>query len=363
MTYPTAKCAQCGCQFTVLNAGQLGAFRKGLAVYCCASCRVKMGIAKNATYAPHEQGPCPTCGRMFRSRTKEKTFCCLDCYLKSDRCRERLKENNNNKKLPTKACPHCGKEIPGAGKRYCSTSCRRRYFSERFDRFIANPERIALPQNYDEFLVRETLPCLVDGCEWEGQNLSYHMNVVHGVPKDQFKALAGFNQKTGVVGIGLHEKMSISGRSAIQAGRRAVPDRDGMSRLLEMPKDPRYGRSLEAKEHHRKAMAVRSEDQPTKMVTCDQCDKDFVALALGNQKFCCVSCRNRFYAQYHRYTLSCSHCGEAFLGSKSQYKSARRGNPVVCSQACRNHMNMVKCLAKRGIVWNPERKQADGGAR
>ena len=80
--------------------------------------------------------------------------------------------------------------------------------AKRFDRWIANPQTLALPQAYDEFLTGEELPCLVEGCNWRGQWLSLHMNYTHGVPADEFKRAAGFNLKSGIISGPMREALA-----------------------------------------------------------------------------------------------------------------------------------------------------------
>jgi hypothetical protein len=106
-------------------------------------------------------------------------------------------------------CLKCGKEFharESERKKYCNEICRRQYMAERFDRWIASPETIALPQNYDEFLTQEKLPCLVDGCNFEGHKLSLHMNLTHGVTEREFKKLAGFNLSSGITSLPLKKR-------------------------------------------------------------------------------------------------------------------------------------------------------------
>lgn len=154
---------------------------------------------------------CKQCGTEKISKTEGKGYCSLPCYLASDE----FKINQQKAHAATRArgnkviCPNskCGKEFhlpPSRVKRNpyrcCSKSCQREYFAERFDRFIASPVDFQeMQQAYDEFLSQERLPCLVDGCTWTGKNLSSHMNQAHGVTAAQFKALCGFNVKTGVI--------------------------------------------------------------------------------------------------------------------------------------------------------------------
>jgi len=148
-------------------------------------------------------GPCPTCGKTFESRYRGKKYCTLECYSKSPELLERLKLKHIRTGENT-TCIECGKEFyvkksrsqRGSGK-YCSTICYRKFMEKRFDRWIASPEKLSLPQNYDEFLTLQELPCLVEGCEWRGNFLSLHMNFTHGIARREFKKIAGFNLKSG----------------------------------------------------------------------------------------------------------------------------------------------------------------------
>ena len=58
--------------------------------------------------------------------------------------------------------------------------------NKRYDRQIASPDKLQLPQGYDGCLDREQLNCLVDGCGWVGKHLSTHMNIAHGIKADEF---------------------------------------------------------------------------------------------------------------------------------------------------------------------------------
>lgn len=205
----------------------------------CKLCGKKEVIAKgmcNACYQKHlieihkkntpPDRTCEECGEPFWSRSNAKRFCSLDCYINSDFYKEHMAEAQKKSaelrgveigKRVTLCCDNCeapfevlpseakGKPQITNGmkrvyrKRFCTKTCYRKWFAERYDRWIANPETIALPQAYDEFLTKEHLPCLVEGCGWEGDNLSNHMNFSHGVIAEEFKAMAGFNKSTGLI--------------------------------------------------------------------------------------------------------------------------------------------------------------------
>lgn len=152
------------------------------------------------------------------SARREKVFCTLKCFLKSPRFREGIKNRKRRADVVDVPCPGCGVFMRGKGPnlrgrlRYCSAMCRRRHWASVFDRMIASPELIPLPQNYDEFLTKDRLPCLFPGCEWQGKSLANHVMNYHGVPAEKFKELAGFNRGTGLICPELAEVKSAQNR-------------------------------------------------------------------------------------------------------------------------------------------------------
>lgn len=156
---------------------------------------------------------CPVCGIQFGSAVK-KTYCSLKCYRSSPQLKAILQANNDKKKTgAVLVCVECGASVYrnsfriNRGEECCSRVCKFSYLAKRFDRYIATPESIALPQGYDEFLSKDELPCLVDGCEWVGAQLSLHMNFIHGVTAEELKLIAGFNKTQGVVAAPLAKKL------------------------------------------------------------------------------------------------------------------------------------------------------------
>src|SRR5262249_15951573 len=123
-------------------------------------------------------GVCQQCGQEFRAKYKGRKYCSIKCYRSSPDLMERLRVQSSKLALEareaqgfhsaerlTKKCLQCGTEMyvrpkEFNTKRYCSKPCYRAYMADRFDRWIANPQGIALPQGYDEFLSQEELPCL-----------------------------------------------------------------------------------------------------------------------------------------------------------------------------------------------------------
>ena len=230
-------------------------------------------------------GPCPTCGQMFLSNRKGKIYCDMECYSKDPKTATRLRKLNEEKskeatKKALKAeaagekttsrpkgmpCKNCG-EPCRIHRSYCSSGCRREYFNARFDRWIASPQKLALPQNYDEFLLQDVLPCLVEGCQWKGKHLSFHMNVTHGVSADEFKELAGFNKKTGVVSYDVHKLMSRLAKERVAAGlvTGLTPGTPGMPRKNSPSR-------LEGREHSRKAHLDAMAQLSDRIKFCRQC--------------------------------------------------------------------------------------------
>jgi hypothetical protein len=224
---------------------------------CCSeACRRAAAAAKNCKPMP-THGPCQTCGKMFQSR-KAKIFCSMKCYTTSDKFREMIREVHERlkakpRKPPTmveKTCMECGTGFSvlqrSKAKRFCTRLCYRRYMEKRFDRFIANPEEIALPQCYDEFLSQPVLHCLVKDCGWMGHALSNHMNYTHGIRARDFKKAAGFNLNSGIVSATMQEHLS--GREYL--GGVAVytyPQCAGVRTSY---------KSLEGREHAQKAQAL-----------------------------------------------------------------------------------------------------------
>lgn len=295
---PAVTCAGCGQTFALKNPGQLGAHRAGRAVYCGTRCR---GRAYHRVYteraaAVKQYGPCPTCGQKFGSKYKKK-YCSLKCYTSSPDVLRRLEKYNREKKIPPTACPNCGVDTPRK-KKYCSDRCRREFFAARFDRWIANPEQVALPQNYDEFLLKQELPCPVEGCDWCGHNLSFHANTVHGVPASDFKALLGFNQTSGLISAPLHVKLSEVHKEMYESGGKPqiVPFLQDHAKKGCVPPPHRYPVSIEAKEHWQKAYAVFCASAPLKLKLCCGCGRAAVRQPpIGRKKYCSVACRTEFY--------------------------------------------------------------------
>jgi hypothetical protein len=312
-------CGHCGCKFVGSDSQAWKVKYEKRTVYCSTVCRrsaVNKKLRKDAVL----YGPCPVCGKMFESRYK-KMFCNMDCYTKSDQFRAMITENRmpedpvrlaeiraktaeklrKGKDVP---CLECGKmfyqkrqtdnRLP---KKFCNKSCYRAYLSKRFDRWLANPEGMALPQCYDEFLDREILKCVVEGCDWEGQSLSAHMNLWHGVNAPEFKRAAGFNLSTGVIARPLAEVLRKRENVGVAVNLDCDETRLSFARLgRETMKDsPRLYFSLEGKEHAKKARLLLGAGPHR---TCAECGHIFQqSTPFGKALYCSVECRTIAYAK------------------------------------------------------------------
>lgn len=207
-------------------------------------------------------------------------------------------------------CLECGTEFyqkpPSKGRqarKFCSTTCYRAYLAKRFDRWIANPEGMALPQCYDEFLDREELACVVEGCYWKGRHLTLHMNQAHGVKADEFKRAAGFNLSTGVIAkplaVALREREIIGVAAGMDDASRAAVLALAQEAIAENP--IRY-RSLEGREHAKKARALLLLCAGPER-TCAGCSRKFrQRTPMGKALYCSRECRDSAYAEQRRAT-------------------------------------------------------------
>lgn len=340
------KCTGCGKIFSLTKKQQFNN-RHGRSIYCSKECYWIKG--RGFQYGGHK-AVCKTCGKEFISRIKGKIYCNMKCYWNDPRALERLRKRNIARSISIKTkCAYCDAELiikpAKIGKRnFCNHSHYRFYLADRFDRWIASPQAIALPQNYDEFLSQEELPCLIEGCDWSGKSLSQHMNFEHGITADQFKRLAGFNLKSGIVTPELSEQMRNSALSRIA--------RIGMFPIG----DPRNGKrsdyiSLEAKEHFAKArMLLLAEPiSKTRTGTCRWCGKDVPQPYFSRKLYCSIQCRSEFY-KAQKYPLVCSQCGNRFGGSQHQQRRANRNLEVFCSLSCRQAHNGAFPKKRRKLI-------------
>lgn len=347
------KCAHCGCEFllTSVQVGMLGRANP-LRVFCSPICRQSAPPKSGGKY----ECTCGACGKQFRS-SRPKAFCNIKCYVASDQFKQHQAEiskkglqtslaNRGHELKDPKLveCLNCGRqwhERPSRKSRYCNHKCYREYMAKRFDRWIASPQNIALPQAYDEFLLQEELPCLVDGCGWVGQNLSFHMNMTHGVPADEFKRAAGFNITTGVITSALSQKMSERPHLGYMFQERPRWQQEGSAAPAKKTKNYH---SLESKEHHAKAFILREQTMPQSVRICCGCGKEFETTSIWacNTKYCSVACRDAFYKQEvakREIVAFCGVCQKEFNANYYQGLRMRKGLPVFCSASCKGINN------------------------
>lgn len=318
-----------------------GCGRKSVAKGMCGR-HYQQESAKRARSNGKYTGFCQHCGQQFRSH-QAKSFCSIGCYLKSDLSKEIMAKAREESakargveigKRYIVTCLHCGKEkevLPNRHKprnyvrkngkvkrctpqKFCSRTCMRAWLSSRFDRHVANPEGIALPQCFDEFLSRDELPCIIDDCDWRGHNLSSHANFAHGITADELKEMAGFNKSTGLVSSAMSQELSA--RSAGKGNPLMAELAD-----LEAIRAPRGSPRLEAIEHVVKAQAIMDrtavieggkrwrEANPEKckelgrrgmeatkgqfvIRSCAMCGQEFHAPKFGTHRHCSDVCRN-----------------------------------------------------------------------
>ena len=346
------ECSHCGCQFLASKRQQKRVRSAGIhRVYCSQVCRDTGAGLRLRKPLPY-QGTCPGCGRQFGSRTAKK-FCSMKCYTGSAEFKQMLVTNRWKATAarvlqvtgePPKpkveiTCMNCGAkwiERPSRKSRFCSRRCYRQYMAGRFDRWIANPQSIALPQSFDEFLSQEELPCLVEGCDWRGLHLGNHVNFAHGIPVREFKRAVGFNLKTGLVTPAVSD--ILSERPHIQAGG-PVWFQKGHS----LPAAVKSYRSLEGREHGAKtrAMLMGTVEMPEQL--CRECGRQYRPELLGySSKFCSVTCRNIWYRRRERareVPLNCAECGQSFLSNRAQQRREAKALPVFCTVFCRQKRN------------------------
>lgn len=343
-------CSWCEKEFSSCIRGQLIAKRAGKNVYCSSAC----GYAMESSRPKPLRGPCKICGKMFRAAGKNRKYCSQKCYTSSPECVERLRASNADKQDQSRKCAVCEKQLRARQVRCCSKQCARQYFAERFDRFVANPETIALPQNFDEFLAKKKLPCLVDGCDWIGVRLGQHVNWMHGITADKFRELVGFNKTSGLIGIEGSRKASEIARRLVEEGKCGVAFKAYLERQKtgEIPRTQSGpGDRLEASEKRRKAQAIIRAVLTEN--TCEYCGKPYQIAKVSSKtsRFCSVRCRSqrdRVARAREVAELICSFCGGHFMGNAFKVQRANKQLPVTCSDDCRNKMNMRACLASQG---------------
>lgn len=304
------RCGHCEALFSATKS-QRGAVKyRGAAAYCSAACRIAKQQERGLA-ARFIRGPCPTCKKTFHSN-RRAIFCGMDCYTASDQFKAHGRKMQALSQTPESIakraamarkyepvpCLSCGIAIyPKKGgrgqKKYCSKVCYRTYMAGRFDRWIASPQGLALPQCYDEFLDAEELPCLIEGCGWVGRHLSVHVNAAHGLTAAEFKRAAGFNLNSGIVGRGLAQRMS----EAAHNGTNMELARAAQALATPVARRVRKYKSLEGVEHRKKARALICEELGPER-QCDGCGEPFrQSTPMGRAMFCTRACRSEAYRQ------------------------------------------------------------------
>lgn len=293
------RCGHCEAVFKGSDSQARKVKYENRTVYCSAICRHASLKGKYLKPLPN-RGPCLTCGKGFFSR-KAKLFCTMECYLKSEQFAAMLAASRVKSMRPASRdkmvkalrrgkvvpCAECGAEIyqkASRPRKFCSTPCYRAYMANRFDKWIANPEGVALPQCYDEFLDREVLTCPIDGCSWSGQFLTLHANLAHGLPSQEFKRAVGFNLHSGIISKPLAQLLCE--RAPVGVAIEPTAPKSTLSRI-------RSYQSKESKEHRRKARAIAG---PGPLRQCRGCGKPFVQTTrFGRALYCSPECRNNTY--------------------------------------------------------------------
>lgn len=320
------ECGHCRAKFSGSDSQARKVKYEMRVVYCSRACRMaatSMMAQERAIKQGKKPrkgvlaGPCKACGKMFQSRI-DKMYCTLDCYTKSDQFRDmaskhwvlsdetRAKISATLKKGVDVPCLECGEDFyqkkPSKGhsaRKFCSTTCYRAYLAKRFDRWVANPEGMALPQCYDEFLDSEELACVVDGCDWNGKHLTMHVNQAHGIKADDFKRATGFNLSTGVIArplaVALRERSVVGVAACVDDTCRSAARTLAREAIAANP--IRY-RSLEGREHAKKARSMLG---PGPQRTCIGCGMVFQqSTPMGRALYCSRDCRDAAYASQRR---------------------------------------------------------------
>lgn len=302
------KCGHCSSVFIGSYAQDYNQRTNGTTPCCSTICRQALLRSKFSTPVPN-RGPCLGCGDSFSSR-REAKFCGIKCYTGSQQFTDMLaaaraeslspysvqKRAEGLRRGEGKPCLECGVDVymkkSEKSKKYCSKPCYRAYMAKRFDRHIANPETLQLPQGYDAFLDRDELPCLVDGCGWVGRHLSMHVNQMHGIQADDFKRAAGFNRSTGVISRSLAEVL----RDRPHQG--GALDAAAAFAGFERTVFPREYQSLEGAEHRTKSRLLSG---PGPVGCCKECGGTFQQKTVcGRQLYCSVKCRSDNYKRTYQ---------------------------------------------------------------
>lgn len=306
-------CGHCECKFVGSDSQARKVKYEACIVYCSSTCRHAMMRKKFSTPAPN-RGPCKHCKKEFYSRTA-KIYCSMKCYTSSEQfhrhaesihkkslgLQSRAKQCLTARKGKDVPCLECGeifyqkrKTKTTKPKKFCNRTCYRAYFAKRFDRWVANPEKMALPQCYDEFLDKQELSCVVEDCSWRGVHLTMHMNTTHGVSADEFKRATGFNLSTGVIARPLAE--TLRDRALVGVGLNQFPLKESLdlAHAAQAANPIRY-RGKEASEHAVKSRALSLQEVGPER-ECLGCGVTFNQSSIfGRTLYCSFSCRDEAY--------------------------------------------------------------------
>jgi hypothetical protein len=348
-------CSHCGVQF-LGSPNQRALAGKGKNVYCSPICSRAAGEKRKPV---KEYGPCPQCGQMFVSN-RPKLHCSMKCHTSSPAFLTRIRAQAKTALaasvikrtgLPPQphariACLECGvvfEEKPSKKSKFCCKQHYRAYMEKRFDRWIASPQAIALPQAYDEFMLQEELPCLIDGCTWSGRSLGMHMNTAHGITARDFKKAAGFNLGTGLVAPEVAQRLSE--RPHLHIPKPWWANASGP----QAPRPEINYKSLEGREHNIKSRAIANA-ATERTGLCLRCDKHFKYIsASGRKLYCSVECRTLDRADKNKtksIPFVCGQCRQPFLGTPYQELRHSRGNKVFCCTRCRQINNSRRVEGK-----------------
>lgn len=310
-------------------------------VYCSKQCRA-IKHSEKLSLPDILVGECRHCHKELYSRNLKKIYCDNVCYMASDQHKEMIHNNlqaiakqqpvkdaikelnrvtgkrilNKDKTLvglrakgtehlsattytPEGELFHCLEcnapkyRKPSEDRKFCSHKHFVAYRAKRFARRLANPEPLKDIADYTTFLEQDILPCIVQGCTWEGQHLTLHCNLEHGITAREFKQIFGFNLTEGIVGKDLSNRYSQRALEGIAKDKllcglekaRATP-RTARSRL-------RSPQALENARNSRKA-SVKLEGP---MRICEGCNMEFQQSTIfGFAKYCTKLCRAAHYA-------------------------------------------------------------------
>lgn len=315
-------CGHCSCVFIGSDSQAWKVKYEQKVVYCSSICRVS--AVRNKLQKPIPSNICQHCNKEFFSRTS-KQFCNLQCYTSSNKMKEHIKtisekltgfafmseesknflaeKNRERAKLSRTNvnCLDCGNEInkiKSSRKKFCDIGCYRSYMTKRFDRFIANPQGMALPQCYDEFLDKTELSCPFDNCNWVGKHLSLHVNQTHGVNALDFKRAMGFNLSTGVISKDLAEDLRKRDLVGVAMQQYDTPLEKAKNKISNIVKYV----SLESIEHQKKSRFVLMSEVGCLRV-CIGCGVEFNQSSIfGKALYCSKRCRADTYNKKARKT-------------------------------------------------------------